>query len=611
MILKKDVHQAKRKTTQKRKSKLGTVLAFTIISSQVMTVMTQANEVKKSAITPQVATYGYFVDTYKNNSKDNMTTESNPTIGVLSGFLKFWTPGTEWNNGTKLNTFILDTNIQKSAEITKNRTKQQGIEAYLDDRRDQSYSTITGLGPYAESFIAGVNAGTTILNEIPADAIRTKYEDGGNSNGKWADEDSQYGNMVKLVNTLRGSVATTSPAKAYFQYPRPFRWNDRVTILPTLVPAKKDDPSSDGGFPSGHTNAAYLASFALAYAVPERYDEMLTRASEIGNDRIVAGMHSCMDVIGGRVMATAVAASILNDPENQSLKEVAYNEARQLMSATQDTTMVDRFSDYETNKKNYIERLTYGFEQTGDTTKAMVVPKGAEVLLETRLPYLNAEQRRWVLYSTGLPSGYEVLDDVEGWGRLNLFAASNGYGAFDTDVTVTMDASKGGFNASDSWLNDISGSGKLTKRGTGTLSLNGNNTYTGGTILEEGYLKANHVAALGKGKVVNNGGTLTEDVAGKVIIRGDFTQAEKGELELNIGSDKEILEISGKASLNGVLKINFVEGYVPTQDITLMTYGSYVASHTFAKVEVTGLPEKYETKVVYGEKALQLAISNK
>lgn len=42
-----------------------------------------------------------------------------------------------------------------------------------------------------------------------------------------------------------------------------------------------------------------------------------------------------------------------------------------------------------------------------------------------------------------------------------------------------------------------------------------------------------------------------------------------------------------------------------------MTYGSNVDSHTFAKVEVTGLPEKYETKVVYEEKALQLAISNK
>lgn len=42
-----------------------------------------------------------------------------------------------------------------------------------------------------------------------------------------------------------------------------------------------------------------------------------------------------------------------------------------------------------------------------------------------------------------------------------------------------------------------------------------------------------------------------------------------------------------------------------------MTYSSYVSNNTFSKVEITGLPEKYETKVVYGEKALQLVVSNK
>ncbi len=58
----------------------------------------------------------------------------------------------------------------------------------------------------------------------------------------------------------------------------------------------------------------------------------------------------------------------------------------------------------------------------------MMVPKGAEVLLETRFPYLD-NTRRWVLATTGLPSGYPVLDDPEGWGRLDLYSAADGYGA--------------------------------------------------------------------------------------------------------------------------------------------------------------------------------------
>jgi hypothetical protein len=87
----------------------------------------------------------------------------------------------------------------------------------------------------------------------------------------------------------------------------------------------------------------------------------------------------------------------------------------------------------------------------------MVVPKGAEVLLETRQPYLDADQRREVLRTTALPSGYVLLDRPEQWGRLNLFAAADGYGKFAAGVQVTMDAAQGGFNAADTWRNDIRG----------------------------------------------------------------------------------------------------------------------------------------------------------
>lgn len=44
-----------------------------------------------------------------------------------------------------------------------------------------------------------------------------------------------------------------------------------------------------------------------------------------------------------------------------------------------------------------------------------------------------------------------------------------GYEAFETDITVTMDAFLGGFYEADEWKNDIVGSGQLIKEGTGTL----------------------------------------------------------------------------------------------------------------------------------------------
>lgn len=52
----------------------------------------------------------------------------------------------------------------------------------------------------------------------------------------------------------------------------------------------------------------------------------------------------------------------------------------------------------------------------------LTVPKGTEVPLETRLPYLDAAQRREVLRSTGLPVGHVLLDGFEQWGRLDLLS---------------------------------------------------------------------------------------------------------------------------------------------------------------------------------------------
>lgn len=307
-------------------------------------------------------------------------------------------------------------------------------------------------------------------------------------------------------------------------------------------------------------------------------------------------------------MATALAAAILSDPANESLKKAAYDDAQSKL-LTQTGTAEDRFSDYSKNKKEYTQRLTYGFSQINSTTNPMVVPKGAEVLLETRLPYLDSTQRRWVLATNGLPSGYPVLDVAEGWGRLNLFSAADGYGAFVNDVTVTMDSSKGGFHELDRWRNDISGTGKLTKKGTGTLKLEGNNTYSGGTQIDQGTLEGNSETAFGRGDVANNGGTLSEDVSGKLIISGDYTQSAKGTLELNISSKNDLLKIKGEAIPKGKLRLNFADNYVPADGATIITYGK--RHGVFSSIETVGLPSKYKVKVIYKSNSIQLKVTRK
>ncbi|MCY7856326.1 phosphatase PAP2 family protein [Bacillus sonorensis] len=592
------------KLPRMRKHLLVAVCSLALLQSSLSVGNAGATAKAKTVAPPTPPPAGYFADHYKNNSSANITVNSNPVIGVLSGFNKLWTPGSTWNSGTKLNSSVLDANIQKVVDIAERRTFSEENAAYFDDRRNQSYSVIDGLGPLTDVY--RMNAGaTTTINSIPADALIKKYDDKGTNAGSTG---SHLGNIVGLVNTLRGTYSSANPAKGYFNYPRPFRWKSNSVIVPTLVPAINPDPSKDGGFPSGHTNAAYLSAFAMAYAIPERYQELLTRASELGHNRIVAGMHSPLDVMGGRVMGTALAAAILSDPANERLKKAAYAEARSKL-LTQTGTAEDRFSDYHANKKQYIQRLTYGFGQIHRPTKPMAVPKRAEVLLETRFPYLDNTQRRWILATTGLPSGYPVLDDAEGWGRLDLFSAADGYGAFAKDVTVTMDSSKGGFHALDRWRNDISGTGKLTKKGTGTLKLEGNNTYSGGTRIDQGTLEGDSKTAFGRGDVSNNGGTLKEEVSGKLIIGGDYKQSAKGILELNLRGKQDLLNIKGKAKMKGTLRLRFSDHYVPADGSTIITYHKRHGS--FSSIETVGLPSKYKVKLIYKSNSIQLKVKAK
>ena len=49
--------------------------------------------------------------------------------------------------------------------------------------------------------------------------------------------------------------------------------------------------------------------------VPQRYQQMIARAGEYGDDRILMGAHYAMDVLGGRTLATYDVAHLLaNDP---------------------------------------------------------------------------------------------------------------------------------------------------------------------------------------------------------------------------------------------------------------------------------------------------------
>ena len=179
---------------------------------------------------------------------------------------------------------MLDANIKYVVDLAAKRTPAEEVAAYYDDRRNQSYGAVDGLGSL-QTFIARSPETYMTITSIPADALTKKYDDGNGSN-KAGNSDSELGKMVDLIGTLRGGAASTTPAKNFYKYPRPFRWANDTSIIVLNV-------GSCDHHPPRRTAASRvadirthpdLAAFALACAVPERFQELMTRASEMGNN---------------------------------------------------------------------------------------------------------------------------------------------------------------------------------------------------------------------------------------------------------------------------------------------------------------------------------------
>lgn len=597
-----------------------------------------------------------YVDTGASNQRNNpcqVTLETNAGVRVLQGFLDVWTPSSPkvdagvtlaaangcpavtpspWSgipgdatDGSVKNAAVHAANINYVKAATQARTPAQALAAYLDDRRAKGYSVSDGMGPLTSAWRAGAGQTSTIAAVDANQPVTPAVNDAGNNLGVGSAGNAKLGLAVDFIANI--ADGSTEPAKRFYKYARPWRWSSDVKVVPALESAKSSTPTTDGGFPSGHTAEAWRNTLAMAYLVPQRYQELVARAMEMGENRILAGMHSPLDVMGGRVQATAVVAYSLASASyyTPTVKAAAVSQAQNYLisqasvadavalnayahtAKTSDTAAIDydRFADTAAWRKTYLQRLTYGLGSTGAAGQPASVPKAAEVLLETRLPYLSAEQRRVVLKTTALDSGDPLGNDGEGWGRLNLFAAADGYGAFNGDVSVTMDAALGGFHARDSWRNNIAGKGRLSKLGSGMLRLAGANTFSGGTVLAAGTLAADANAAFGTGDVYVKGGTLEVASPGALLVAGAYTQTA-GTLSLLLSSDGAgLLQTQGTASIaGGELKVSF-RGASPKVGDTLTVLRAAQRKGRFANVTVAGFSK---VTVTYLPDAVQVRL---
>ena len=283
---------------------------------------------------------------------------------------------------------------------------------------------------------------------------------------------------------------------------------------------------------------------------------------------------------------------------------------------------------------------TYEYGLLSGTSMATPHVTGALGLLFERFPYMTGAQVRDVLLTTATDLGAPGVDEVYGWGLIDLKKAIDGPGQIRVDTDVIVDRLAGGAKvwegkAWDDWRNDIGGTGVLTKSGIGwlrlsgnnafgglhvkegVLELTGNNTYAaqvdGGTLVVNGTLTTAQLpvhagAGLGgSGRIVGNvrveGAVSPGNSIGTLTVQGDYAQAAGSTYvaELSAGGQSDRINVTGKAVLEGgTLMVLHAPGqYFLGQNFNLISAAGGISGQ-FAALDQTAFSPFLKFGLSYG-----------
>lgn len=177
----------------------------------------------------------------------------------------------------------------------------------------------------------------------------------------------------------------------------------------------------------------------------------------------------------------------------------------------------------------------------GGTSVAAAQASGYAAVLWSAFPWFSAPNLTVTLLTTARDIGAPGVDEVYGWGLIDIANAINGPRQFIYRDFVANVNRPGVWTFS----NDISGEYGLTLRGVGALRLSGQNTYRGLTFIDGGHL-------ILRGSVsgdVRNGGRLTSE-GGR--IGGVYFALPNSTTAVHVGSP---LRVDGLAAVQGTMLI--------------------------------------------------------
>jgi acid phosphatase (class A) len=117
--------------------------------------------------------------------------------------------------------------------------------------------------------------------------------------------------------------AVVDPAKDFWKRPRPHQLSELVKPAVKL--------SNSGSWPSGHATVGTMMGIVLSSMVPEKRSEIMARAWDFGNNRLIGGIHYRSDIEMGRISGSVIAFDIMQQADFKTEFDAAKAELRSVL----------------------------------------------------------------------------------------------------------------------------------------------------------------------------------------------------------------------------------------------------------------------------------------
>lgn len=142
-------------------------------------------------------------------------------------------------------------------------------------------------------------------------------------------DEKQTPTALRVLHRVELDVRTVGkPAKDHYNRPRPMVGDEKPICIP-----REDWMKTNASYPSGHAMTGWAWALILAELAPQKADAMLAVGKQVGESRIICGVHYASDIEAGRTLAGAMVARLHADPQFQADMKKASTEIARAKAA--------------------------------------------------------------------------------------------------------------------------------------------------------------------------------------------------------------------------------------------------------------------------------------